>query len=278
MFKHRHEFKCSAAGILVMRRTTTFRSTMERDTTAVLQYRVCANYWSNFQKHIFTNTEKKFMMLPPFVHWLLCVWTDRLVYALTALCVYWLLFVCTDCFVCALTALCVHWMFCVCTDCFVYKLTALCVQWLLCVCTECFACTLTALCINWLLCVCTNRFVCALNALCVHWLFLGAMTALCVHWLLCVCTDCFVYALTALCMNWLLCVWTDCFIFYSGCCTMKLLRTVQSASTKNPKVKVEFGTLTMGKSPEIKFYSEPLNPKNPSGPQKGLKPRSKISV
>jgi hypothetical protein len=32
---------------------------------------------------------------------------------------------------------------------------------------------------------------------------------------------------------------------------------------KNPKVKLEFGTLTMRKSPEIKFDFKPLNPKRP---------------
>jgi hypothetical protein len=42
---------------------------------------------------------------------------------------------------------------------------------------------------------------------------------------------------------------------------------------KRAKVKLEFGTLTMGKSPEIKFDFEPLNPKRP---QNGLKPRSKV--
>jgi hypothetical protein len=31
----------------------------------------------------------------------------------------------------------------------------------------------------------------------------------------------------------------------------------------SPKVKLEFGTLTMGKSPEIKFNFELLNPKRP---------------
>jgi hypothetical protein len=30
---------------------------------------------------------------------------------------------------------------------------------------------------------------------------------------------------------------------------------------KRSKVKLEFGTLTIGKSPEIKFYFELLNPK-----------------
>jgi hypothetical protein len=42
---------------------------------------------------------------------------------------------------------------------------------------------------------------------------------------------------------------------------------------KAPKVNLEFVTLTTGKSPEIKFDFEPLNPQNPDwAPKLGKSP------
>jgi hypothetical protein len=46
---------------------------------------------------------------------------------------------------------------------------------------------------------------------------------------------------------------------------------------KSPKVKLEFGTLTMGESPGNKIYFELLNPKRPQwAPKMGTSPGVKF--